>query len=377
MSLSPLSVVAIPYKCTLDADLCLTYTPIRAIMRHELFSIKGENFMARVTRRCGVYAIINQVSAHRYIGSSCSINRRWAEHRYDLRHGKHKSEYLQNAWNKYGETSFVFTILEIVESPELLQEREQHYMDFFQPEYNIYPYAFSSRGAKHSEETKSRISQKNRGHLVSEEQRELLRQVNLGKKMTPEARENHRRAMNRPEMIEANRQRALGRKDSPETRAKKSASSLIAQNRPEQLELNRQKQLGKKMPPESVKRGSEKRKGQKRTPEQIARLRASRTPESFKVAWEKRRANKQENATVKIQRAPRTRRAPISANDESKERKPRGFAAMSPEKHRHISHLGGLTAQREGKARHFTSENAQEAGRKGGLISRYPSKGGN
>lgn len=270
MSWSPIT-----YKRSLEAISYLAWTPIDAIMKHELFNIKGDKFMPR-TRICGIYAIINQVNAHRYIGSSCNINKRWSEHRYHLRKGKHKSGYLQKAWDNYGESNFVFTILEIVESPDLLQEREQHYMDFFLPEYNVYPFAFSA---------------KNR--TVTEAQKEHLRQLNTGKKPTPEARENHRLAMNRPEVIEANRQRALRRKDSPETRAKKSAAQLIAQNRPEQLELNRQKHLGKKMPREGVIRSHEKLKGHKRSPETIARIRAARTPENSEAGWEKRRANKQ------------------------------------------------------------------------------------
>jgi general stress protein YciG len=44
----------------------------------------------------------------------------------------------------------------------------------------------------------------------------------------------------------------------------------------------------------------------------------------------------------------------------------RGFAAMSPEQHRAIARLGGLTAQRDGKAHRFSSEEARAAGRKGG-----------
>src|SRR6266581_945125 len=262
----------ITYKRRLEADLCLTWTPIYAIMRHEIIQHKKEKVMPR-TRICGIYAIINQVNAHRYIGSSCNMNKRWSEHRYHLRKGKHKSGYLQKAWDTYGESNFVFTMLEIVESPEMLQAREQHYMDFFLPEYNVYPFAFSG---------------KNR--VVTEAQKEHLSQVNLGKTHTPEARENMRRASNLPEAIEQNRQAHLGRKDSPETRAKKSAAGLIAQNRPERLERNRQTSTGRKIPREAVIRGHEKLKGRERSPETIARIRASRTPENSKAGWEKRRA---------------------------------------------------------------------------------------
>lgn len=45
----------------------------------------------------------------------------------------------------------------------------------------------------------------------------------------------------------------------------------------------------------------------------------------------------------------------------------RGFAAMDPDKQRAIASLGGKHAHKIGKAHQFTSEEAREAGRKGGL----------
>lgn len=45
-------------------------------------------------------------------------------------------------------------------------------------------------------------------------------------------------------------------------------------------------------------------------------------------------------------------------------RKPRGFAAMSPEKQREIASLGGRAAHMSGHAHEFTTEEARAAGRK-------------
>lgn len=47
-------------------------------------------------------------------------------------------------------------------------------------------------------------------------------------------------------------------------------------------------------------------------------------------------------------------------------RKPRGFAAMDPDKQKQIASLGGKAAHERGRAREFTSQEAREAGRKGG-----------
>lgn len=44
----------------------------------------------------------------------------------------------------------------------------------------------------------------------------------------------------------------------------------------------------------------------------------------------------------------------------------RGFASMSPEKQKEIASKGGKAAHAQGTAHEFTSEEAREAGRKGG-----------
>lgn len=51
-------------------------------------------------------------------------------------------------------------------------------------------------------------------------------------------------------------------------------------------------------------------------------------------------------------------------------KKPRGFAAMSPEKQREICVKGGRAAQAGGKAHRFTAEEARAAGKKGGVKRR-------
>lgn len=45
----------------------------------------------------------------------------------------------------------------------------------------------------------------------------------------------------------------------------------------------------------------------------------------------------------------------------------RGFASMLPEKQREIAALGGKAAHAQGTAHQWNSEEAREAGRKGGL----------
>jgi uncharacterized protein len=55
-------------------------------------------------------------------------------------------------------------------------------------------------------------------------------------------------------------------------------------------------------------------------------------------------------------------------NEIRKER--RGFASMSPEKQREIASKGGRAAHQKGTAHEWSSDEAREAGRKGGMASR-------
>lgn len=83
---------------------------------------------------CGIYCI-TAPSGSQYIGSSHNVKSRWSGHRAALRRGDHHSVRLQHAWNKYG-TRMAFSILEEC-SPELLNQKEQEWMDRFKPVLNI------------------------------------------------------------------------------------------------------------------------------------------------------------------------------------------------------------------------------------------------
>ncbi|HLK91102.1 MAG TPA: stress-induced protein [Polyangia bacterium] len=47
--------------------------------------------------------------------------------------------------------------------------------------------------------------------------------------------------------------------------------------------------------------------------------------------------------------------------------KPRGFAALTPERRKEISRKGGVSAHVKGSAHEWDTQAAREAGRKGGL----------
>ena len=96
--------------------------------------------------KSGIYKITNVKNGKFYIGSAKDIDRRWWEHKNDLKKNKHINPKLQHAWDFYGETNFEFIILENVIECELFK-REQFYLDMFKPHmkeigYNINPSAY-------------------------------------------------------------------------------------------------------------------------------------------------------------------------------------------------------------------------------------------
>jgi uncharacterized protein len=60
---------------------------------------------------------------------------------------------------------------------------------------------------------------------------------------------------------------------------------------------------------------------------------------------------------------------PPARSEPEPRRRLRGFAAMDPERRRRVSRDGGKAAHLKGTGHEFTSEEAREAGRKGGRAS--------
>jgi len=124
----------------------------------------------------GVYQIRNTTNEKIYIGSSAGrdgLPRRWIDHRKELRGSYHKNQYLQNAWNKYGEDTFIFEILLICDPEDCLMY-EQIALDHYRPEYNISPTAGNTLGCKMSDKTKALMSKQRKGVLKTPETRKRM-----------------------------------------------------------------------------------------------------------------------------------------------------------------------------------------------------------
>jgi len=132
------------------------------------------SFDESIENASGIYKITNKTNGIYYLGSSNNIfgpHGRWAEHINLLRRKVHDNEYLQRAWDKYGENSFKFTVIEFVE-PDKLLEVEQSYLSYLKPVRRevCYNLSFSACGGghldhKHTEDTKRKISEKLKGRV--------------------------------------------------------------------------------------------------------------------------------------------------------------------------------------------------------------------
>lgn len=87
-----------------------------------------------------IYYIINNTTGKRYVGVTTNYNRRWNKHKSELKKNQHHSNKLQNAWNKYGESDFIWfkKEVEIEKYDDLLnlEIKEIAFYDSYNDGYN-------------------------------------------------------------------------------------------------------------------------------------------------------------------------------------------------------------------------------------------------
>lgn len=120
-----------------------------------------------------IYKIENIQNGFVYIGQTKNTVKRFSRHKNALSRNVHRNQYLQNAWNKYGENAFKFSTIEclIIKDPVYLNKRELWWIENSCNLYNInkcinvnkvfYPFCpinNPSKGKPCSKEAKNKMS---------------------------------------------------------------------------------------------------------------------------------------------------------------------------------------------------------------------------
>lgn len=165
---------------------------------------------------CGIYMIINSITGDRYIGQSIDIVRRYKEH---LRINTHGTPDFHKDIERFGKKNFIPIILEECDR-SLLNEKEEYYIRFFEPEYNK-SLGQGQKGIKIADSTKKLLSEKARerwNNLSGNEKNNAIQRMcdnhKVGYKLTNETKEKIR-------------QKKLGTKASNEARKKMSESQKL------------------------------------------------------------------------------------------------------------------------------------------------------
>ena len=138
---------------------------------------------------CGIYKITCLSNSVVYIGQSVNILARWKAHFNQLKGNRHKNPYLQNMFSKFGITSFRFEIVETCTIDEL-DERERFWINAYGGVDSKLNCNFESGGhrlKRFSKELKEIQSKSHKGQRNSRETefKKGSTPWNKGKKATP------------------------------------------------------------------------------------------------------------------------------------------------------------------------------------------------
>lgn len=142
-----------------------------------------------------IYTITNKKDGKIYVGQTTNKpNRRWNQHKSSAKR-ENRTSVIYRAMAKHGIENFVFEVICSVLKEDHMDSLEFFFMDKFNSivpnGYNL-DY-FKSAQKHHSEETKRKIGDANRGRKISEETRLKLSLSHMGQKRV--FSEEHRRKL--------------------------------------------------------------------------------------------------------------------------------------------------------------------------------------
>lgn len=187
-----------------------------------------------------IYLITNSKNGKVYIGQTQDISARWSCHKSEA--NANRLQYpLYRAMRKYGLNVFSIIVLEVAKSLEDADSLEKKYINMYDSRnpkigYNLTAGGLVARGWHHSEESKKKISDSQKGKIVivSEETKKKISATNMGRNVSVDTKKKISKAI-------------TGIKRSKETKDKISSSklgkkaSIETKNKMSDIQKNRQK----------------------------------------------------------------------------------------------------------------------------------------
>lgn len=135
-----------------------------------------------------IYMFVNKVNGKKYVGlTSRSLEERTAEHL------RHDATLFDKKLREYGITNFDLIVLDVADTLEELNEKEKYYIKLFETlvpnGYNLCEGGGVTKGYKHREESKQKMSESKKQKDISGENNPFY-----DKHHTEEARERMRKA---------------------------------------------------------------------------------------------------------------------------------------------------------------------------------------
>jgi group I intron endonuclease len=137
-----------------------------------------------------IYVIENKVNGKAYIGKANNIKRRWVAHQGNAKFG---STPLYKAMRKYGIENFDISVVDSSDDENYtLKVLEPKWIAKYLSDgaqlYNLTKGGDGILGYNHTDETKSKMSESQKGKVISEECRQKIRESLLGRSPTEETR---------------------------------------------------------------------------------------------------------------------------------------------------------------------------------------------
>lgn len=131
-----------------------------------------------------VYKITHIDSGKSYIGITMVFQRRMRTH---FNAYNYENSYLHRSIRKYGKEKFIHEIIHYCNCWKDLCQKEIEYIKIFNTKkpngYNLTEGGEGKSGLKHSEETRKKISESNKGKIVSEETRRKIGAISANRSL--------------------------------------------------------------------------------------------------------------------------------------------------------------------------------------------------